>query len=311
MMLRIGQAAATVPSLREGDRHARGPSPPASCGTPPDQRPGKAGFPARRSPAGPAGTARRYGARCGAARPRMFSEPAMTKEVAVEKSGADSCGKAVPCLPAPSRSMPGPGPPPPGRAEGVRGLAPQDGPDRSGPGSRERIRRRAWSARPPVGLPGPDGRRVREPDRREDRSGRHDHRSCGNRREREVAGHPPGRAGSRRHQRHGRVPQGRPPPGEGNAERVVPEATGRMHRALLQSLHDRGFKVVVATPASPGTSPGPAASWRRPTGPARACRPPCAPRSRTWRPPRRPTSPSTGSATCSCCGRPSSTGARN
>jgi len=35
---------------------------------------------------------------------------------------------------------------------------------------------------------------------------------------------------------------------EGNAERVVMEATGRMHRALLQSLHDRGFKVVVVNP---------------------------------------------------------------
>ncbi len=39
MMLRIGQAAATVPSLREGDRHARGPSPPDLCGTLPDPRP--------------------------------------------------------------------------------------------------------------------------------------------------------------------------------------------------------------------------------------------------------------------------------
>ena len=32
---------------------------------------------------------------------------------------------------------------------------------------------------------------------------------------------------------------------EGNAARVVMEATGRMHRALLQSLHDRGFSVCV------------------------------------------------------------------
>ena len=35
---------------------------------------------------------------------------------------------------------------------------------------------------------------------------------------------------------------------EGNAERVVMEATGRMHRALLQSLHDRGFCTVVVNP---------------------------------------------------------------
>ena len=32
---------------------------------------------------------------------------------------------------------------------------------------------------------------------------------------------------------------------DGGAERVVMEATGRMHRALLQSLHDRGFSVCV------------------------------------------------------------------
>ena len=35
---------------------------------------------------------------------------------------------------------------------------------------------------------------------------------------------------------------------EGNAVRVVMEATGRMHRALLQSLHDRGFSTVVVNP---------------------------------------------------------------
>ena len=35
---------------------------------------------------------------------------------------------------------------------------------------------------------------------------------------------------------------------DGGAERVVMEATGRMHRALLQSLHDRGFCTVVVNP---------------------------------------------------------------
>lgn len=35
---------------------------------------------------------------------------------------------------------------------------------------------------------------------------------------------------------------------DGGAERVVLEATGRMHRALLQSLHDRGFAAVVVNP---------------------------------------------------------------
>ena len=35
---------------------------------------------------------------------------------------------------------------------------------------------------------------------------------------------------------------------DGGAERVVMEATGRMHRALLQSLHDRGFPAVVINP---------------------------------------------------------------
>ena len=34
----------------------------------------------------------------------------------------------------------------------------------------------------------------------------------------------------------------------GGAERVVIEATGRLHRALLQSLHDRGFAVCVVNP---------------------------------------------------------------
>ena len=35
---------------------------------------------------------------------------------------------------------------------------------------------------------------------------------------------------------------------DGGAERVVMEATGRMHRALLQSLHDRGFAACVVNP---------------------------------------------------------------
>ena len=39
--------------------------------------------------------------------------------------------------------------------------------------------------------------------------------------------------------------------GDGGAERVVIEATGRMHRALLQSLHDRGFAVCVVNPRQP------------------------------------------------------------
>ncbi len=76
--------------------------------------------------------------------------------------------------------------------------------------------------RPSLASRRPPGRcRVREPDRREDRSGRHGHRSRGNRREQEDAGHPPGRAGRDRDQRHGRLPQGRPPPpgGEGGAGR--------------------------------------------------------------------------------------------
>ena len=40
-------------------------------------------------------------------------------------------------------------------AAAVRGPAPQDGLDRYGLGSRQRIRPAAWSARPPVRLPGP------------------------------------------------------------------------------------------------------------------------------------------------------------
>ncbi len=35
---------------------------------------------------------------------------------------------------------------------------------------------------------------------------------------------------------------------DGGAENVVMEAMGRVHRALLQSLHDRGFAVCVVKP---------------------------------------------------------------
>ncbi len=53
------------------------------------------------------------------------------------------------------------------------GLAPQDGLDRYRLGSRQRIRGEAWSARPPVRLPGPGWMPgFSEPDHREDRSGR-------------------------------------------------------------------------------------------------------------------------------------------
>ena len=79
---------------------------------------------------------------------------------------------------------------------------------------------------------------------------------------------------------------------DGGAERVVMEATGRMHRALLQSLHDRGFAACAvnpSTPASPGTSRRPVASWRRPTGSTPGSLPPSGPRSRPCRPPRLPT----------------------
>ncbi len=36
--------------------------------------------------------------------------------------------------------------------------------------------------------------------------------------------------------------------GDGGAERVVMEATGRMHRGVARSLHDRGFRVVTVNP---------------------------------------------------------------
>ncbi len=53
------------------------------------------------------------------------------------------------------------------------GLAPQDGLDRYRLGSRQRIRGEAWSARPPVRLPGPGWMPgFSEPDHREARSGR-------------------------------------------------------------------------------------------------------------------------------------------
>ncbi len=166
----------------------------------------------------------------------------------MDRLEAISCGKAVPCLPAPSRSMPGPGP---RRPAGRR---------RCGAWPR-RAGRTDDSLDRASGSVGQHGRPVLPPssrvpmdagsgNRTVTRTGAGDHgrRSRGNRREQEDAGHPPGRAGRDRDQRHGRLPQGRPPPGEGKAARAVPEATGRMHRALLQSLHDRGLKVVVANP---------------------------------------------------------------
>ncbi len=58
-------------------------------------------------------------------------------------------------------------------AAAVRGPAPQDGLDRYRLGSQLRIRPEAWSARPPVRLPGPGWMPgFSEPDHREDRSGR-------------------------------------------------------------------------------------------------------------------------------------------
>ncbi len=105
-------------------------------------------------------------------RPRMPSEPALTGGGGFAEVGGGFPLKSRPLLPPPSRPVPGPGPPPPGLAAAERGLAPQDGSDRNGPGSHSRIRAPAWSARPPVSLPRPDGCRVREPDRHGHGSGR-------------------------------------------------------------------------------------------------------------------------------------------
>ena len=99
---------------------------------------------------------------------------------------------------------------------------------------------------------------------------------------------------------------------DGGAERVVMEATGRMHRALLQSLHDRGLRGLCGQPPPvPGLREGrrragedrqgrrqdPGRLRGRVPGHAghRACR----------------RDQSTGSATCWCFGRPLSTSARS
>jgi len=55
----------------------------------------------------------------------------------VEKLGADSCGKPLPCLPSAPRFIPVSGPPSPGLTTAERGLAPQDGSDRSHLGSQD------------------------------------------------------------------------------------------------------------------------------------------------------------------------------
>jgi len=96
---------------------------------------------------------------------------------------------------------------------------------------------------------------------------------------------------------------------EGGVERVVMEATGRMHRALLQSPQDRGFRTVVVNPRQCRDLPRPGGELGRTDRVDARVPAPSGPRSRTWRPRRRPTSPSIGSVTCRGCARPSSTGA--
>ncbi len=90
-------------------------------------------------------------------RPRMFRES--------EMKGGGGCGKIwrdflwktclLPSAVPPVHSCGGTAAVGPLPAAAVRGPAPQDGLDRYGLGSRQRIRPAAWSARPPVRLPGP------------------------------------------------------------------------------------------------------------------------------------------------------------
>ncbi len=76
---------------------------------------------------------------------------------------------------------------------------------------------------------------------------------------------------------------------EGGVKRAVMEATGRMHRGVARSPRDRGFRAVTVNPRQcrdlprPGGAPGRTdrAGAGVPAAPA--------PRSRTWRPRRRPT----------------------
>ena len=61
---------------------------------------------------------------------------------------------------------------------------------------------------------------------------------------------------------------------EGNAARVVMEATGRMPRRSCSRCTTAASAPSSSTHVSPGISPRPAASWRRPTGSTPGCWPP-------------------------------------
>ncbi len=192
----------------------------------------------------------------------MLSEPALTGGGGFAEVGGGVLWKSRPLLPPPSRSMPGPGPPPPGRAAAERGLPRRTG--RTG-SILDRIRGSVVERDRPVLPPasrvpmdaGSGNRTVTGTG-----AGDHDHRRRRNGRAREDAGHPPdGRDGTATSDTDG-------PRGvarllrDGGAERAVMEATGRMHRALLQSLHDRGFRAVTFNPRQcrdlprPGGAPG-------------------------------------------------------
>ena len=175
---------------------------------------------------------------------------------------------------------------------GGAGPAPQDGSDRNGPGSHSRIR--AWSVTGPSSrqmppayrwMPGPGtgSSRARE---RETMTAA----GAGTGRARAHTGHPPdGRDGTA-------------PPATPTACAGPPASRGGWRGAGRHGGHGAdapGRRAVAARPGLPGRHrqpapvpgppPGPAARRGGPAGPARGCPRPPAPRSRKWRPRRRPT----------------------
>ncbi len=103
--------------------------------------------------------------------PRMFKESETNQEVAVEKLGADSCGKLLPCHPLAPRFIPVSGPPPPRPGGGGAGPGPAGRVGPNPPWIAGSVDQHGRPALPFVSRV-LDGCWVQEPNHREDRSGR-------------------------------------------------------------------------------------------------------------------------------------------
>ena len=217
----------------------------------------------------------------------------------------------------PSRFISDAGPPSPVRSGGGGAgpsatRVPHGGSDRFPPGSQQRIRAKAWSARHPVRLPGPGwmpGLKNRTVARMG--AGDHDLFSRRHRRRQEHSQHPPGRERLHRHRQKGRLREDCRHPAGGRREAGRHGGGTRCGAGRVSA--SSGFSMTGAstssspTPGSPATLPGQAGRWRRPTGwtpGSRALSRPCRPR-------RQRTRPSGAFATCRCRASVSWTSAPN